>query len=100
MLFYCRLGVKGYDMQKTALRKWGNGQGVLIPRAAVEESGIALGDQMDIEVSSNGFIVLMPIKHRFRRRKKVTITELFKGYSGDYQPTELDWGAPQGKEMW
>ena len=87
-------------MQKTALRKWGNGQGVLIPKATVEESGIALGDYLEIEVSPDGFIVLKPTGHRFKRRKKVTIAELFEGYSGNYQPTEPDWGAPQGKEMW
>jgi len=87
-------------MQKTALRKWGNGQGVLIPKATVEESGLSLGDPLDISVSGEGFIVLKPLGRRFRRHRKVTIAEIFEGYSGDYQPTELDWGAPQGREVW
>jgi len=87
-------------MPKTALKKWGNGQGVLIPKATVEESGLALGDVLSIAVSTEGSIVLMPEEKRFRRRKKVTIAELFKGYSGEHQAAELDWGTPQGKEMW
>ena len=87
-------------MPNTALKKWGNGQGVLIPKATVEESGLSLGDLLTITVSKEGFIILKPEGRRYRRQKKVTIAELFNGYSGDYQPTELDWGSPQGKEIW
>ena len=87
-------------MQKTALRKWGNGQGVLIPKATIEVSGLALGDQLDIDVNSDGYIILKPTGRKFRRNRKVTIAEIFEGYTGNYQPTELDWGAPQGKEIW
>ena len=87
-------------MPKTALKKWGNGQGVLIPKATVEESGLSLGDLLTITVSREGSIILKPEGRRYRRQKKVTITELFEGYSGDHQPTEFDWGKPQGKEMW
>ncbi|MDR0308637.1 MAG: hypothetical protein LBH87_01745 [Coriobacteriales bacterium] len=32
--------------------------------------------------------------------KKKTIADLFEGYTGDYQPQEMDWGSPVGKEMW
>jgi len=87
-------------MPKTALKKWGNGQGVLIPKATVEESGLTLGDFLIISVNSEGSIILKPEGQRHKRQKKVTIAELFEGYSGDYQSTELDWGLPQGKEIW
>lgn len=91
---------KGEQMQKTALRKWGNGQGFLIPKATVAESGLKIGDQLDIDVSIEGYIILKPEISKHKRRRKVTITEIFEGYSGDYKPAEMDWGAPQGKEMW
>ena len=87
-------------MTRTALRKWGNGQGVLIPKSTIDESGLVLGDLLIITVNNEGSIILKPEVHKHKRQKKVTISELFKGYQGDYQPTELDWGLPQGKEIW
>jgi len=29
-----------------------------------------------------------------------TIDELFEGYNEDYEPIQIDWGAPVGKELW
>jgi len=31
-------------------------------------------------------------------KKERTLDELFEGYDGDYEPIEVDWGPPQGKE--
>jgi len=87
-------------MSKTLLRKWGNSQGVLIPKSTVEESGLTLGDVLDIAVDPEGNIVLRPEKVRFSRRRRVTIEELFADYTEEYQPAEPDWGEPQGQEMW
>lgn len=28
------------------------------------------------------------------------IKELFDEYDGDYTPAEIDWGKPEGKEIW
>ena len=28
-----------------------------------------------------------------------TINELFEGYDGEYEPVEIDWGKPVGKEI-
>ena len=29
-----------------------------------------------------------------------TIEELFKNFDGEYEPIDIDWGTPQGKEIW
>jgi len=29
-----------------------------------------------------------------------TISELFEGYSDEYEPVTIDWGVPVGKEIW
>jgi len=29
-----------------------------------------------------------------------SLQERFKGYTGDYKPSEVDWGSPVGKEIW
>ena len=28
------------------------------------------------------------------------IEDLFEGFSGEYEPVEIDWGRPVGKEIW
>jgi len=29
-----------------------------------------------------------------------TINELFEGYEDEYEPVQIDWGVPVGKEIW
>ncbi|WP_302389862.1 AbrB/MazE/SpoVT family DNA-binding domain-containing protein [Eggerthella sinensis] len=87
-------------MAMTMLNKWGNGEGVLVPKAVREQAGISAGDELRIEVTDAGAIVLTPVRQRFRRGKVVTLEELFDGYDGEYVPTECDWGDAQGKEVW
>lgn len=45
---------------KTALRKMGNSEGVIIPKPILRETGVRVSDQFDITVRK-GAIVLTPI---------------------------------------
>lgn len=99
-------------MPTTTLKKWGNSQGVIIPKAVCEYASLSLDDEMDIRVEKGtGDIVLSPAKRRYRRSGKVSAAELFSGWHGVYECPddvqssgsalrEADWGEPQGKEMW
>ena len=40
------------------------------------------------------------IKPRGKNTKHKTIEELFAGFQGQYEPIEIDWGKPVGKEIW
>lgn len=42
---------------KRHVRKWGNGLGILLPRAIVKELGIEAGDELEFDVD-NGQIIL------------------------------------------
>jgi antitoxin MazE len=46
---------------KTAIRKMGNSQGVIIPKPLLAEIGAAANDQVDIKVEE-GRIVIAPLK--------------------------------------
>jgi antitoxin MazE len=46
---------------KTAIRKMGNSQGVIIPKPLLTEIGAAANDQVDIKVEQ-GRIVIAPVK--------------------------------------
>ena len=89
------------------LTKWGNGQGVLIPKRLCEKLGIEPGDKLNVTATEDS-ITIVPVRQRARRTRVVTIEELFEGYDGTYDPpsdwpafgNETDWGEPVGREVW
>lgn len=76
-------------------REVGNSMTITIPRDIVLQLGIVKGNEANIELYDNGFIV-EPIV----TREKVTIKSLFKKYNGTYKSNEIDWGNPKGREIW
>lgn len=74
-------------------RNVGNSMSVTIPKEIVRNLKIVNGLEANVS-ENNGVIMVEPIA------KKVTIKSLFSGYSGNYKPTEVDWGEKKGKEVW
>ena len=93
---------------QATLTKWGNGQGLLIPRALCDFVGIDVGDKLDIKANESGGITIQPHATRYSRTQHVDIATLFDGWTGEYEPpsdwptvgNEIDWGKPMGKEIW
>jgi len=76
------------------IQKWGNSQGVRLPKVFLDELNMREGSEVEILKQDNIII----IKNAAPRRK--TIQELFAGYDDDYTPEEIDWGNPVGNEVW
>ena len=74
-------------------RNVGNSMSVTIPKEIVKNLKIVNGLEADVS-ENNGVIMVKPIT------KRATIKSLFAGYSGDYKPTEVDWGKRKGNEVW
>jgi len=51
---------------KTAIRRMGNSQGVIIPKPLLAEIGAKAGDMLDMKVE-RGKIVIAPIKRKVRQ---------------------------------
>ncbi|MDR1358946.1 MAG: hypothetical protein LBJ48_06295 [Coriobacteriales bacterium] len=81
-------------MTTATLTKWGNGQGVLLPKFYCEQIDIKTGDTVQVEVLDDA-IQISKIKSL-----PTSLTELFEGYDGNYQPEEWDIGPMQGREIW
>ena len=83
------------------IQKWGNSQGIRLSKQILEEAGMAFDSTpvtVEISVDSDsGTLKITKAKTAKRRRN---IMELFQGYSDDWQPSEIDWGEPCGKEIW
>jgi len=81
----------------TTIQKWGNSQGVRLPKTILDELSLQENDLVDIMINNESIIVKKAAK---KRRAKVSLEERFKDYKGDYQCKEYDWGGPVGKEVW
>lgn len=89
------------------LAKWGNSQGIIIPKRICDALGVSVGDKLELEVGDGGLSV-KPQRRKYGRTKRYTIEELFEGYEGAYEPpndwptigNEIDWGGPVGEEVW
>jgi len=80
----------------TKIKKWGNSQGLRIAKHLLQEAQIELGDEVEIAVQ-DGKLVISPLKNVRNRYK---LADLIKEIPADYEPEEIDWGKPVGKEVW
>ncbi|MGI6585137.1 MAG: AbrB/MazE/SpoVT family DNA-binding domain-containing protein [Gracilibacteraceae bacterium] len=83
-------------MYSAKVQKWGNSQGVRIPKYILEKAKLNEGDAVEISVEDDKIVIFRPK----RQPKQYTISELFENYKAEYKPEEPDWGKPVGKEEW
>lgn len=79
----------------TTIQKWGNSQGIRIPRILLEEIKWSENEQIEISIEDNKIVI-----EKAQKIERKNIKELFKDYEGEYEPSEIDWGEPEGKEVW
>ena len=78
----------------TTISKWGNAQGVRIPKAYCKQIGVDVGDSVVIRLTDNA-IVIEP------SREDHTIQGRMRAWDGKrLESPEFDWGEPTGKELW
>ena len=80
----------------TKVQKWGNSQGLRLPKALLAEAAIVVGDAVDVAVK-DGALVITPVR---RVRGGHDLRELVKRIPPRYEAEELRWGPPVGREGW
>ena len=86
---------RGAIILTAIIRRWGNSAAVRIPRHVLTQANLEEGAEVEIIITKAGEITLRAV------RKRETIQELFAGYDeGFFQTEEVDWGKPQGNEVW
>lgn len=78
----------------TSIQKWGNSQGVRIPKMLLEAVKWSENEEITIKVDDEKLIL------EKAKKEKKSIMELFENYDGEYKTNEIDWGEPEGKEVW
>ena len=78
-------------MIETAIKKWGNSQGVRLPKSILEEAHFNVSDTVMAETDGTCIILRKKFKHK-------TFSERLAEYDGKIEPCNFDWGDPVGRE--
>ncbi len=81
---------------QTTIVKWGNSQGIRLPKHILDSVNLSDGDAVEVYVDGDNIVIKKYCKVGEHR----TIQELFTGYDDDFEPTEINWGSPKGREIW
>ena len=81
----------------TTIQKWGNSQGVRLPKTILDVLLLQENDQVEVTAENDTIIIKKAAR---KRRAKKSLAQRFENYDGDYRCEEYDWGKPAGKEVW
>jgi antitoxin MazE len=79
---------------KATVKKWGNSAAVRIPSSVMEATHLHLDEVVDVR-EEKGRIVIEPV-----RKKTYKLEDLLKGITSKNLHEEVDFGSPEGKEVW
>ena len=76
------------------IQKWGNSQGIRIPKKMLETLDLKVNDSISIKEEEDC------LKIKKIEPKLSIIEKLFLNYDGEYEKIDLDWDNEVGKEVW
>lgn len=77
----------------TTVQKWGNSQGIRIPKVLLDELNWSDNEQLILNADKDKLVIEKVRPHK-------NIKELFADFDDDYKPVDINWGKPAGKEIW
>jgi antitoxin MazE len=80
----------------TTIQKWGNSQGLRVPKNILEKAHITVGDNVEVKFS-HGAIVVKPVN---QVRGKYNLRDLVSKIPDNFHQKEVSWGKAIGKEVW
>ncbi|MDK2867144.1 MAG: antitoxin MazE [Clostridiales bacterium] len=75
------------------IKKMGNSKGIILKKDILEALNLCENDELNVEIEEDK-LILSKVK------KTMSIDTLFSDYTGNYKPTEIDWGKSLGREIW
>jgi antitoxin MazE len=77
----------------TRIKKWGNSQGVRIPKNILDKILLSENDLVDITLQDGGLFI------KGTKKKHIPLRERIKDYKENYKISEWDTGENIGKEV-
>lgn len=79
---------------QVSLQKWGNNQGIRIPKSIVNEMNLDKNQKFVLTIEDEKIILT-------KQQENISlIRELFENYETENNQREFDWGKPRGNEVW
>jgi len=76
------------------LKNWGNSQGIRFSKEFLKSAGIQPNDTLTAQIIDGKIVLSRTFVHR-------TLKERAEPYGGElHLSDEMDWGEPQGSEVW
>ena len=79
-------------MQYGTIQRWGNSQGIRIPKGALTTARLGENDEVEIIATEREITIR-------KARRYQSLDALFAGYQGNYMPVEFDTGGDVGREV-
>lgn len=80
------------DSMKGKIQKWGNSNGIRIPKMILDDLNLKENDSVDISLTSDSIVI--------RKAKQKTFDEIVGNYRGNYVCEEFEPYNASGKEIW
>ena len=78
------------------IQKWGNSQGIRIPKQLLKDSHLEVGATVEL-LEKDGTIIIQPTT---KTRGKYRLADLVAQIPPEDRLNEEAWGIPQGREEW
>ena len=76
------------------VKEWGNSQGIRLPKSVLQEAGIQMDEKLTVEAGKGRIVLYRPSRHK-------TLEERIQESGCELTGIgEIDWGEPQGSEVW
>lgn len=79
---------------ETTIQKWGNSLGVRLPKQVVKKLALQEGTRVEVREEKKA-VIISPAS-----QAKISLKERLKLITPENSHEEIDWGSPQGKEVW
>lgn len=79
---------------RSSVSKWGNSAAVRIPQPLLDQSGLRLKDEVEIEVEDHT-LTIRPT----RSQPSYSLDSLLEGITEENLHGETDWGEAEGNEL-
>jgi antitoxin MazE len=76
------------------IAKWGNSMAIRIPQPLAHQAGLAEGDEIALALTREGHLLLRSV------HTKYSLNERISQIKPSNRHAEIEWGAPQGNEVW
>lgn len=79
-------------MDTVALKKWGNSQGIRLPKSVLNQLDIHVSDELEMTVVGQSIVLKKAFRHK-------SFEERLAAYGGKISTCDFDWGEPKGDEI-